>query len=154
MSVIIKKFLPPPQKNPSRTQMGLSSIFIASFAHKHKLLSLRVRSDGHLNPLTHLEEVWLLCWEEQAARRCSLSESHLQRGQDAAGDDDEEPKVHVKELADHVGHVCREHEEEQAEAHSTEVFPQTPGQDTRFPYSQGIHQLPLQHSAGHTMAAP
>jgi hypothetical protein len=37
----------------------------------------------------------------------------------------------VEELANHVGHIRREHEEEQAEAHSTEVFPQTPGQGTR-----------------------
>lgn len=63
-----------------------------------------------------------------AQRHC---EAHLERGKDAAGDDDEKPEVHVEELANHVGHIRREHEEEQAEAHSTEVFPQTPGQGTR-----------------------
>lgn len=82
------------------------------------------------------------------------SEAHLERGQDATGDDDEKPKVHVEELANHVGHICGEHKEEQAEAHSTEVFPQTPGQDTRFSYSQCIHQLLPHHSGESTMAAP
>lgn len=62
----------------------------------------------------------------QAVR--SQSEAHLERGQNAAGNDDEKPKVHVEELANHVGHVRWEYEEEQAEAHSTEVFPQAPGQ--------------------------
>lgn len=79
-------------------------------------------------------------------------EAHLERGKDAAGDDDEKPEVHVEELANHVGHVCREHEEEQAEAHSTEVFPQTPGQGTRASYSQAVHKLLPYHSSEGTMA--
>lgn len=70
--------------------------------------------------------------------------AHLERGKDAARDDDEKPEVHVEELANHVGHVRREHEEEQAEAHSSEVFPQTPGQGTRV----------LQSSRSQTASSP
>lgn len=60
----------------------------------------------------------------------------------------------MEELANHVGHVRREHEEEQAEAHSTEVFPQTPGQVIRGSYSQSVHTLLPHHRGEGTMAAP
>lgn len=81
--------------------------------------------DSSPKPLTRLRRP---VGDQEAQRGC---EAHLEGGKDAAGDDDEKPEVHVEELADHVGHVRGEHEEEQAEAHSTEVFPQTPGQGTR-----------------------
>lgn len=53
---------------------------------------------------------------------------YLQWGEDAGGDDDEEPEVHEEELADHVGHVGWEDQQEQAQAHGPEVLPQAPEQ--------------------------
>ena len=47
--------------------------------------------------------------------------THLQRGENTAGYDDQEPEVQVKELADGVGHVEREYPEEGAEGHSAQV---------------------------------
>lgn len=82
-------------------------------------------SDGHQKPLTYCRRT---TGTQEVQPHCV---AHLERGKDATGDDDEKPEVHVEELANHVGHVRRENEEEQAEAHSTEVFPQTPGEGTR-----------------------
>lgn len=112
----------PSQKDPRDIEMRLSSIFISSCAHINAKRSSK-ECKGTARSLTPLLGRTV---SNQVVR--SQSEAHLERGQNAAGDDDEKPKVHVEELANHVGHVCWEYEEEQAEAHSTEVFPQAPGQ--------------------------
>ena len=56
---------------------------------------------------------------------------YLQRREDRGGDDDEEPEVHVEELADHVGHVGREDQQEEAQGHGTEVLPQAPAAERK-----------------------
>lgn len=127
--LLIKEFLFPSQKDPSDIEMCLSSIFITSCAHinaKHSSKVCKGTASGTHASWRSLTPLLGRTVSNQVVR--SQSEAHLERGQNAAGDDDEKPKVHVEELANHVGHVRWEYEEEQAEAHSTEVFPQAPGQ--------------------------
>lgn len=53
----------------------------------------------------------------------SLILCYLQRGQNGRGNNDEKPEVHVEELTDHVGHVGREDQQEEAQRHCSEMLP-------------------------------
>ena len=60
-------------------------------------------------------------------RRERTFPSYLERGEHAAGHEDQEPEVHVEELGDLIGHEAREYQQQETHAQPSQVFPPAPG---------------------------